>query len=916
MAVTSISARDDARARHTAVSYARRQRVRCAATLLAASIVLGGCGAGSGTEAILGGDQAPDPVIVDFALAYVARPTNDANGNNLIGVNPRDPARFRPGAELRIRDRASPSAEEVAITAALFEPNQDGTPAQYDVRDLSASYDGTRLVFALRAPRLPNTPEADQPTWNIWLYDHGTRELRRVIESDIAAEAGQDLAPRFLPDGRILFASTRQRQARAILLDEGKPQFTAQDEDRLRPAFALHVMNDDGSDIRQITFSPSGDFHPAVLGDGRVVFSRWDNVTATDRISLYTVQPDGRNLQVLYGIHSHDTGPDGARVEFVETSELPDGRLLAMLRPFGESARQASLPVAIDVANYIDNEQPTFPATGLMGPAQEPLFTGDLTLSDTEIPEQGRYAVAAPLFDGSNRILVAWSQCRLSDTQSLTPRLVPCTAANLADARYVEAPPLYGIWMRDTAADTQQPVVVGREGFAISDIAVLAPRTSPPVVLDGAPGIDLDPDLVDADAGALHIRSVYDFAGVASVDIETLRDPQATPTAARPARFLRLVKAVSMPDDDLVDLPGTAFGRSAAQLMRDVLGYAMIEPDGSVMVRVPANVAFWPEVLDADGRRIGNRHQNWLHVRPGETLTCNGCHTPTSLAPHGRLDAEPPSANPGAPTTGSPFPNANPELFADAGETMAEVRGRILGIPEPDMDLIYVDLWSDPDLRAPDAPFAWRYASLTTPAPVDPGCSTFWVASCRITIHYETHIHPLWAVDRRVFDTDGTTELDDHTCTRCHAPADDMQIAMVPAGQLDLTDGLSPDQAAHFNSYRELLFPDNRQVVENDVLLDELIPVLDGNGNPVFQTDANGDLILDGDGNPIPVLTTVAVQPPLSVNGARSSPRFFDRFAPGGDHAGYLTPAELKLLSEWIDIGGQYYNDPFVVPQN
>jgi hypothetical protein len=32
------------------------------------------------------------------------------------------------------------------------------------------------------------------------------------------------------------------------------------------------------------------------------------------------------------------------------------------------------------------------------------------------------------------------------------------------------------------------------------------------------------------------------------------------------------------------------------------------------------------------------------------------------------------------------------------------------------------------------------------------------------------------------------------------------------------------------------------------------------------------------------------------------------------DHTGYLTPAELRLISEWLDIGAQYFNDPFVAP--
>jgi hypothetical protein len=54
----------------------------------------------------------------------------------------------------------------------------------------------------------------------------------------------------------------------------------------------------------------------------------------------------------------------------------------------------------------------------------------------------------------------------------------------------------------------------------------------------------------------------------------------------------------------------------------------------------------------------------------------------------------------------------------------------------------------------------------------------------------------------------------------------------------------------------------------------------------------------------------------MSTAGANASGRFFDRFAPGGSHAGWLTPAELKLLSEWLDIGGQYYNNPFDAPED
>ena len=46
------------------------------------------------------------------------------------------------------------------------------------------------------------------------------------------------------------------------------------------------------------------------------------------------------------------------------------------------------------------------------------------------------------------------------------------------------------------------------------------------------------------------------------------------------------------------------------------------------------------------------------------------------------------------------------------------------------------------------------------------------------------------------------------------------------------------------------------------------------------------------------------------------SVRFFTIFAPAARHEGRLTAAELKLVSEWLDIGAQYFNDPFAAPLN
>ncbi len=103
----------------------------------------------------------------------------------------------------------------------------------------------------------------------------------------------------------------------------------------------------------------------------------------------------------------------------------------------------------------------------------------------------------------------------------------------------------------------------------------------------------------------------------------------------------------------------------------------MIEPDGSVITKVPANAALMISVLDENGMRITQRHQNWIAVRGGQELKCNGCHDANSGVSHGRIDAFD-SAYAGAPTAGVAFPNTDPQWFVgDVGETMAEVRARI-----------------------------------------------------------------------------------------------------------------------------------------------------------------------------------------------------------------------------------------------
>ena len=852
--------------------------------------------------------QTADPVVVENPVAYIQRTLLvDADSGALIEDNLADPAAFRPGARLYLKPSAAAGASPRDISSRAFSAAGflDGEGRlRYDVKDLHVAPDGTRLLFAMRAPEIEGADDEDQPTWNIWEFDSSSDALRRIINSDVTARAGQDVAPAYLPDGRIVFSSTRQRSSKAILLDEGKPQFAGLDEERDTPAFVLHVMDDDGENIEQITFNQSHDLDPLVTDSGTIVFSRWDNAgqTRNNGVNLYQVNPDGTGLSYLYGRHSHDSVSDSSDVQYLNPRNTDTGALLVQLRPF-ESTDYASVPAEVSVDQFVEAD---LRIDGSAGTGQRTLVEGAGFNDEPSL--QGSYSAVSPLLDGTGRYLVSWTPCRLQNIAS--GQNVNCTEERLNSNEFQAASPVYGLWLLDVVSGTQRPVVQPIEGEQFDEAVLLKPRPLetflPEAQFSGEQGV-----LADNGYGVLDIRSVYDLDGVdtAPGGIAATADPAQTPPDARPARFLRLEKPVAMPDENVRDFDNSAFGRSRAQLMREIVGYVPVEPDGSVRVAVPANIAFAVSVLDADGQRLGPRHQNWLSVRPGEVLACQGCHDPNSDVAHGRADAGPAAVWAGAPTTGLPFPNTESALFADMGETMAQTYARINDTRRPTPDLIYDDEWTDAMVTPKAASFSLAYADLDTPPPISGVCAGAWAPNCRIVINYEQNVHPLWGLNREVLDTDGMTVLDDYTCTGCHAPTDDGGLAQVPAGQLDLTDGPSADDPMHFKAYRELLFNDNEQELVNDALVDRLVDT-----GEVLR-DEEGNPILDANGQQQPIFATVPVTASMSVNGARAS-RFMDLFQAGGTHDGFMTAAELRLIAEWLDIGAQYYNNPFDAPED
>ena len=527
------------------------------AAMAAMSFFIGACSGGDGVS--LGDGQDADPVIVDFPIAYIKAPIPVDDDGEFEEGDLREMISFDFGADLFFRDRASPSTEAINITGDL-------TQGMYALRDVEISYDGERVVFAMRGPVDLNIDldDENQPTWNIWEYDIPSQVLRRIIASDLSAEVGHDVAPQFLPDGRIMFTSTRQVRSKAVLLDEGKPQYSAQDEDDNEPAFLLHVMNDDGTGIEQVSYNQSHDFDPSVLSNGQVVFSRWDNAPGNDQVNLYRMNPDGSELELFYGNESHATGTNNEIIQFMQPRELEDGRVMSLIRPFTDTEGGGDL-IVIDTPTYLENTQPTAANPGMTGPAQSDATVINVSTEADEVSLGGRFSSVYPVLDGTGRLLVSWSQCRVfeqlaDDGDPLTDDTIQraCTAANTANlfvqpdpdnpvpvpvGSFIQAPPLYGIWMYDPRDNTQAPVVAPRRtDLWFTEVVSADPRVDAAghtrtavnnVCAD-------DPDLESESAGVLSAFVASTISTAApSLNIDTTgRSFRNGRRSARPARFL------------------------------------------------------------------------------------------------------------------------------------------------------------------------------------------------------------------------------------------------------------------------------------------------------------------------------------------------------------------------------------------
>lgn len=162
--------------------------------------------------------------------------------------------------------------------------------ADGQIQSCDLSYDGKTIMFGWRR---------QSEYYQVYTINVDGTSLTQLTEGDHHNYDGA-----WLPDGRIVFLSTRRPQAAYCF-------FT--------PVGTLYTMNYDGSDQHCISANYLNDFTPAVMNDGRVIYGRWEYVDrpAIPIQSLWTINVDGTMLRGFFGNRVLDPAT------FIEPQAIP-----------------------------------------------------------------------------------------------------------------------------------------------------------------------------------------------------------------------------------------------------------------------------------------------------------------------------------------------------------------------------------------------------------------------------------------------------------------------------------------------------------------------------------------------------------------------------------------------------------------
>jgi uncharacterized protein (TIGR03437 family) len=247
--------------------------------------------------------QALPPL--DYDIVYVRAP-RFGDFANTIWPEVTTPLLTEPGADLML---LHPNGSEEVLFAAGANGAVIDPSVAYDAKSILFSYfPDVRNVNTQRAGRDRGLSRAGA---DIYRLELATRQVTRLTNQEFTPNTGNganfdctrsetncpqigvfNTGPAFLPDGRIVFTSTR---------DNFLPSKAFNSAQRV---LQLYVMDGDGKNVQNIGhLNLASALHPFVLKDGRIAFTSWENMgTRDDRaFTLWTIWPDGSRFEPFSG---------------------------------------------------------------------------------------------------------------------------------------------------------------------------------------------------------------------------------------------------------------------------------------------------------------------------------------------------------------------------------------------------------------------------------------------------------------------------------------------------------------------------------------------------------------------------------------------------------------------------------------
>jgi hypothetical protein len=473
---------------------------------------------------------------------------------------------LHPGGAVR---KLAPAPSTASTSSGQAGSGQAGEKSGYFWRP-DLSFDATRVLFCFK----PYDQKSfhlyevglDLPAGSAPAGQAGGAGLRQLTDSDY-----DDIDPIYLPDGHILFTTTR-----------GNTYV------RCGPFIYSYILarcDADGRNVYLISQNAEPDFVPSLMADGRVIYSRWeytDKPLWRDQ-SLWTVNPDGTNVATFWG--SQSAWPDHKS----QPREIPGSRRV-MFCGVGHHDWWAGCIGIID------------PVGGAMN------FPDGLTkvTRDLPWPESGNGAVdpgESPRYHPAGKFTGWTSPYPLGEQDFLA-----CGRG---------AGDRFRLYLMDV--DGNRELIY--EGLHnVLDATPIRVRPRPAALPDRVVWPGTGKDRKPLAPGWFYTPDVYQGA---------------TGLARGSAKYLRVVqqdhKTYSTWEKTYRN-SGPAVSIVQEESVKRILGEVPIQEDGSVYFQAPPGRSLFFQILDKDYRCLQTM-RSFSGLMPGETRGCLGCHEMHSATP-------------------------------------------------------------------------------------------------------------------------------------------------------------------------------------------------------------------------------------------------------------------------------------------